>query len=189
MKEELRRTAAERARSLAAEERTERAGRIAHNVWSVPEIASAGALLVYASVPGEVPTGEIIDEARRRGIVTVFPRCVPGARDLTLHPVGSAELLVPGSFGIPEPDPSCPALGLGAVDAALIPGLAWDRDGDRLGRGAGYYDRLLGQPGWRGFVCGLFFDVQEADRIPADPWDVRMDAVVTESGVWRPGGR
>jgi 5-formyltetrahydrofolate cyclo-ligase len=67
------------------------------------------------------------------------------------------------------------------VDAALVPGLAWDRDGRRLGRGAGYYDRLLASPGWRAFRCGVFFAGQEVARVPVEAWDVRLDAVVTEA--------
>jgi 5-formyltetrahydrofolate cyclo-ligase len=71
------------------------------------------------------------------------------------------------------------------VDAALVPGLGWDRSGGRIGRGAGYYDRLFADPEWRGFRCGLFFAAQEADVLPTDPWDAPLDAVVTEREVWR----
>jgi 5-formyltetrahydrofolate cyclo-ligase len=74
------------------------------------------------------------------------------------------------------------------VDLAFIPGLAWDRGGHRLGRGAGFYDRLLGDPRWRGFRCGLFFAAQEVPRIPFDPWDAQLDAIITEAETWRSGG-
>jgi len=90
-----------------------------------------------------------------------------------------------GAYGIREPDAACPLVSIEEIDAALVPGLAWDRRGGRMGRGAGYYDRLLGSPGWRGFVCGLFLAAQEFDRLLMEPWDVRLDAVVTEAEVLR----
>jgi 5-formyltetrahydrofolate cyclo-ligase len=66
-----------------------------------------------------------------------------------------------------------------------VPGLAWDRAGRRLGRGAGYYDRLFADPAWRGFRCGLFFAAAEAPALPADPWDRPLDAVVTGREIVR----
>jgi 5-formyltetrahydrofolate cyclo-ligase len=68
---------------------------------------------------------------------------------------------------------------------ALIPGLAWDRNGNRLGRGGGYYDRLLAGEEWRAFRCGIFLSVQKLTTIPHDPWDSPLDAVVTEAEIVR----
>jgi 5-formyltetrahydrofolate cyclo-ligase len=76
-------------------------------------------------------------------------------------------------------------VGESEVDVALMPGLAWDRAGNRLGRGAGYYDRLLAHPDWRAFRCGLFFATQEFPALPADPWDQPLQAVVTEREIIR----
>jgi 5-formyltetrahydrofolate cyclo-ligase len=183
MKEELRRLARERLRNLSSDERLRKGAEISRHVWSLPTIASARTLLVFASLPTEPPTRGLIREAQRRGIATVYPRCLPDTRQLVLHTVADPEELVPGSFGVLEPHPSCPLVSLADIDTALVPGLLWDRRGARLGRGAGYYDRLLGRPDWQGFACGLFFAVQEAPSLPADPWDVALDAVVTEHGV------
>ncbi|HEX6039255.1 5-formyltetrahydrofolate cyclo-ligase, partial [Longimicrobium sp.] len=127
----------------------------------------------------------IADEARRRGIVLVYPRTLAD-RTMTLHTVPSADGLRAGRYGIREPDvDACPARRIEDVDAALIPGLAWDRAGHRLGRGAGYYDRMLADPGWRGFRCGLFFAAQETSSVPHDAWDVPLHAIVTEREVVR----
>jgi len=103
---------------------------------------------------------------------------------MTLHAVGDLGDLRPGRYGIREPDAdACPVVGVAAVDAALVPGLAWDRAGHRLGRGGGYYDRLLGHPAWRAFRCGLFFAAQEVPPLPADEWDSPLDAVLTEREI------
>lgn len=170
-------------RALPADERAAAEARIARRVWEVPEIAGARTLLIYASLPEEVGTDGIAAEARRRGITLVYPRCLPEGR-MTLHAVDAPGALRPGRFGIREPDAdACPIHEPGEIDAALIPGLAWDRDGHRLGRGGGYYDRLLAHPEWRGFRCGLFFAAQETPSVPREAWDIRLDAIVTEREV------
>jgi 5-formyltetrahydrofolate cyclo-ligase len=159
---------------------------IADGLWSLPETRTARTILLYASLPEEVPTDAIAARARVGGQAVVYPRCLPEGREMTLHPVVSEEELTTiGRFGIREPASHCPTTDLSDVDLAVIPGLAWDRSGNRLGRGAGYYDRLLASPAFRAFRCGLFFSIQELPTIPADPWDRPLDAVVTEGGIWR----
>lgn len=181
----LRAAARARLAALTPEERRAESAEVARRVWTVPEVAGARTLLCFASLPDEVDTDAIADEARRRGIAVVYPRCLPAGR-MTLHAVHAHDALNRGRFGIREPHPeSCPDVGIQDVDAALVPGLAWDRAGHRLGRGAGYYDRLFADPAWRGFRCGLFFAAQEAPALPRDPWDVPLDAIVTGAEVIR----
>jgi 5-formyltetrahydrofolate cyclo-ligase len=185
MKSSLRAEARRRVARLSDAERELAGAAVAARVWTLPEFERAKVWLLYAALPGEVPTAPIAAEARRRAIELVYPRCLPGDRAIALHRVAAEDQLQAGQYGIPEPGVHCPEVSLAEIDAALIPGLAWDRAGHRLGRGAGYYDRLLASPHWRGFACGLFFAAQEVDLIPADEWDVAMDAVVTEREVVR----
>jgi 5-formyltetrahydrofolate cyclo-ligase len=173
-----------RLRGMTHAERVEAGERIAARVWSVPQISTARAILIYASLPEEVPTDAIAHEALRRGITITYPRCLPETRAMTLHVLKElGELRDAGSYGIREPDLACPRLELRDIDAVLVPGLAWDRRGGRLGRGAGYYDRLFADPDCRAFRCGLFFAIQELEEIPVDPWDRALDAVVTEKEI------
>ena len=189
-KDALRRELRERLRALGRVEREAAALGAEARVWTVPEVAGARVLLLYAHLPGEVPTDAIAREAMRRGVTVVYPRCVTGTRTLTLHALERLEALRQGAYGIREPDVEvCPLVRVEEVDAALVPGLGWDRAGGRIGRGAGYYDRLFADPAWRGFRCGLFFAAQEADAVPMEPWDARLDAVVTEREVWTAGNR
>jgi 5-formyltetrahydrofolate cyclo-ligase len=179
----LRREARLRLQALPAAERARMGVEVARRVWTLPELAGARTLLLYSSLPGEVPTPAIAREAWRRGIAVTYPRCLPETRELALHRVGEPGRLRPGAYGIHEPDAGCPLAGVEEIDVALIPGLAWDRAGHRLGRGAGYYDRLLAHPRWRALRCGLFLSAQELPALPADDWDVRLDRVVTEREI------
>jgi 5-formyltetrahydrofolate cyclo-ligase len=184
-KAELRARALGRLRGLTPAQRREAGEMIAERVWELPEVGGASTLLLFASLPLEVPTMPLARAVLERGQRLVYPRSRPGGR-LHLHRVEEVEGLLPGRYGILEPDASLPEVSPGEVEAALAPGLAWDRSGTRLGRGGGYFDRLFGAPAWRGFICGIFFAVQEEKVIPCDPWDAPLDAVATESEIWRP---
>jgi 5-formyltetrahydrofolate cyclo-ligase len=185
-KERLRALARERLRQLSAAERLAAGEAIAARVWELPEVERAGTILLFASLPEEVPTAPLARAVLERGHRLVYPRSHPGGR-LLLHLVDEVEALVVGRYGILEPAETLPEVEAGAVGAALAPGLAWDRNGMRLGRGGGYFDRLFGSAEWQGFICGIFFAVQEVARIPHDPWDAPLGAVATERELWRPG--
>lgn len=183
-KADVRREARSHLRRLSTTEIQEAGDRIATLVWEIPDVVSAGSILLYASLPGEVPTDAIAREARARGIDVVYPRCLDEPREMSLHQVrDDSELLATGRWGIREPAAHCAITRPEEIDVAFIPGLAWDRTGNRLGRGAGYYDRLLSDPGWRALRCGLFFGIQEVAAIPVDERDAPLDVVVTEDGV------
>jgi 5-formyltetrahydrofolate cyclo-ligase len=186
-KAQARAEARRRLRALPPAERAAAEAELDRRVWTVPEIAGARTLLLFADLPEEVATDAFAAEALGRGIAAVYPRTLPESRGMTLHRVSTIDHLLTGSYGIREPDPEhCPQVELAKIDAALVPGLAWDRRGNRLGRGAGYYDRLFADPEWRGFRCGIFFALQEAEHIRAEEWDIPLHAIVTEREVWRP---
>jgi 5-formyltetrahydrofolate cyclo-ligase len=188
-KAELRAEARRRLRALSVDAKASAQAEIGRRVWEVPEVAAARTLLLFADLPEEVSTDAIAAEALRRGVTVVYPRTFPETRGMTLHRVASLDHLRTGSYGIREPEVErCPEVAEASIDAALVPGLAWDRRGSRLGRGAGYYDRLFGNAAWRGFRCGIFFALQEVESIPTEPWDLPLDAVVTEREVWRVDG-
>lgn len=187
-KKAMRSEARARLARMTPDERRGASAEIAARVWTIPEVESARVVLLYASIASEVATDEIAAEAARRGIVLTYPRCLKETRAMVLHRIGGlVELRGAGAFGIREPDPACPVADVGDVDVALVPGLGWDRWGTRLGRGAGYYDRLFLNRLWRGFRCGLFFATQEFDRLPSDRLDAPLHAVVTEREVVRFG--
>lgn len=103
---------------------------------------------------------------------------------LIFHQVRSRSELSPASYGIREPATHLPSAG-SEFDLILVPGLAFDPGGGRLGRGKGFYDRFLA--GARGPRAGVCFDDQIVDQVPVEPHDLRMDFVVTPSAIYRCG--
>lgn len=88
-----------------------------------------------------------------------------------------------GQMNVWEPQPQCPPIGIAALDIILVPGLAFTRDGKRLGRGGGYYDRLLGRPECRAERIAVAFDVQIVDHITVEFHDEHIHQIITESGL------
>lgn len=109
-----------------------------------------------------------------------------GSQRLTFHLASGGDLR-PGRFGIDEPDASCPEVQAGDVAVMIVPGLAFDGAGRRLGFGGGYYDGVLAPEGGRRplFVVGLGYDFQIVATCPADGRDARVDCVVTDTRVIR----
>jgi 5-formyltetrahydrofolate cyclo-ligase len=131
----------------------------------------------YCAVRGEFGVESAILDARVRGVEVALPR-VQGDR-LCFH-LWDGSPLVPGSFGIPEPAAGLPLVSASELDVILVPGLAFDAAGGRLGNGGGFYDRVLAEP--RGLAVGTCWSAQVVDAVPMDPWDQHVDALLTERG-------
>jgi 5-formyltetrahydrofolate cyclo-ligase len=138
---------------------------------------------VAAAVRNELDAGPIARQALAQGKRLLLPRCRDGAPGLVdLGCVGCLSEAVPGSYGILEPPrEACRPPEAFSPDLILVPGLAFDRRGNRLGFGGGYYDRLLALPmAQKAFTAGLGYDFQLVPTLPADPWDQPVNAVVTD---------
>jgi 5-formyltetrahydrofolate cyclo-ligase len=172
-------------RRLPLTELGERARALADHLLAVPEVRRAATVSAYVSVSSEPGTGPLLDALSLAGKRVILPLV---QRDLDLD---WAEYAGPGALhaarmGLLEPDG--PPLGLdaiGAADAVLVPGLAVGRDGMRLGRGGGCYDRVLGRVPSDTFVCVLLNSEEVLDTVPFEDHDRRVDAVVTELGLTR----
>ena len=161
---------------------------IRRRVASLPEYRGASVVAAYVGVNSEVATRELIEARLEAG----RPTAVVYRRDgeLALCYLESLAELEPASFGLWEPridlrdDPArrCAA---SDVDLYLVPGLAFDREGGRIGYGRGYYDRLLRAAGGRALFLALAFECQLVDSVPMTDRDVRVHLVVTEREVHR----
>lgn len=155
-------------------------------VESLEPWRSAREAMVYFAFKGEMDAGPLLEGLWRRGARVLAPRCRPGqAGVLDVACVTCLDELAPGAYGILEPHPErCPPLAEYAPDAALIPAVAFDRKGGRLGFGQGYYDRLLAGPGFaRTYLIGLAHPFQVLDEVPMDQWDRPVHAVVTAEEI------
>jgi 5-formyltetrahydrofolate cyclo-ligase len=155
----------------------------ADRALALPRVAGARAVLAYGATPEELDPEPLLARLRERGARVALPR-VSGMRDLDLHWIDGPHQCEAGSFGILEPTPDCARAALDQIDLVLVPGVAFDRDGNRLGYGGGFYDALLAalRPGVR--TVGLAFDEQVFETIPAEEHDWRVDTVVTPSAVY-----
>jgi 5-formyltetrahydrofolate cyclo-ligase len=187
-RERLRRAVLARRDQLAPETRAEFSRTISERFWSLDELRGAATIHVSLSVRSEVSTADLVTQARRRGIRIVVPVTITEARRLVLTELVEGATLVPGPFGISEPHPdSRVPVPIESLDAVVVPGLAFDPQGNRLGWGAGYYDRLLAGVGLGTPVVALAFECQIVPSIPSLGHDVRMSAIVTEQRVIRSG--
>ncbi len=160
----------------------ERAGRaLAERLPETPAFAAAGRVVLYAALPDEVPTRYAFAAALPRKRSLWFPRTV--ATGLEFAPVERWEALRPGAHGVLEPEPSAPAEPLAATDLVLVPGLAFDRRGRRLGRGGGHYDRAFPPDRPHPLLYGVAFAWQVLDALPSQPHDLRVDALLTEEDL------
>ncbi|HAN47176.1 MAG TPA: 5-formyltetrahydrofolate cyclo-ligase [Cyanobacteria bacterium UBA8156] len=170
----LRQQVRERRRRLSVEATRRNSRAVVDRLRNWPRWPDLQTVFLYSSLLGEPDvTGLCIDTRKTWGL----PRCV-GDR-LVWHAWPQGAPLQPGRFGIGEPDPAWPTLPIAAANAVLVPALLGDRQGHRLGWGGGFYDRALtAATGWR---IGVLFAEFVVDSLPVDPWDVPLDAIVTET--------
>lgn len=164
---------------LDPESRRTAESRITRLILDLPEIEEAKAVLAYAPIRGEVDLAAVVETLRTRGLVIAYPRVEPEG-ELTIRPHAAGQPLEAGFRGIPEP--SSPPMAWSDLDVALVPGVAFDRAGRRLGYGGGYFDRALGD--FEGTKVGIAFSCQIVEEVPSEPHDVPMDLVVTEDGMF-----
>ena len=155
-----------------------------------PLLVDARVILAYYSLPDEVNTHQLIDDLVAEGKTVLLPK-VLDTTTMELRLYTGPHDLAPGPFGIMEPSgsqysPSSfllpPSSKTSSIDVALIPGVAFDALGHRLGRGRGYYDRFLSTmgtvPSVRPCLLGLCFDFQKVPSVPVDPTDISVDQVI-----------
>lgn len=180
----LRSSCKEYRRSLCLSEKARRDEAIFQRVIALPEYQSAKLLLTYISTPIEVATFRLVENALRRGKRVAAPRCVPGKIAMDFYEISSMRDLEPASFSVLEPKTeSCPRLTRFPDSVCILPGLAFDEKGFRLGYGKGYYDRFLSR--YRGVTVGVCYDACVRRELPRGRFDRCADILVTESRVLR----
>lgn len=164
------------------------ATRAAASLLALPELRDARVVALYAAVREELPTTPVSDALLARGVTLAYPRTVAGQRELVFGAVAHPRELVPGVWGIPEPAPGTPRLAPGEIDVFVVPGLAFDAAGGRIGWGAGHYDVTLALHG-DAYRVGYAYEAQIVAVVPRERDDIAMDCVITEAAVRYCGGR
>ncbi len=163
----------------------EAAGRdVAARLAGCPAFLAARRVALYAALPDELPTRIVFQAALERGCCALFP-AVEGERRLVFRPLERWEDLRPGRYGVLEPPKAGPAVRLTESDLVLVPGVAFDADGHRLGRGGGCYDAAFPPGASAPLLYGVGFEFQLVDAVPHGSRDRRMDAIVTERIIRR----
>jgi 5-formyltetrahydrofolate cyclo-ligase len=181
-----------RLRNALSEADKERLSRlISGHLIESPCYRTAQTVMLYVNLPDEVRTGQLLRDAAERGKKVVIPYCV-GDR-LELFCIEGLDELAVGTFGVLEPKPQLrgdPARMISPkrLDLIVVPGVAFDRQGGRLGRGKGYYDGLLCEVRRDTFLVAPAFECQIVDRVPTQPHDVPIHQIITEKKIHSPGG-
>ena len=176
-KKELRRKIREAKKLVPLEEKLRRSAPIMNQVEQLPQFQQASTVLLYWSMDDEVQTHSFVERWYRQKVL-LLP-CVVGD-DLVLRQYTGPECMVAGEqFGIGEPTGE-EWKDLGAVELIVVPGVAFDKQNNRMGRGRGFYDRLLKSTP-NAVKVGVAYDFQMLDTIPVEPHDVKMNRVITEN--------
>ncbi len=182
LKADLRARALARRAAMPSLDRSDASRRITERVLSHSDYQSASTILVYATMRGEVDTAAICGQALADGKVVAYP--LVDWTDETLHAVRMVDpaRLAPGRWGLPEPPPDQrEPVDHATLELVLVPGVAFDRAGRRMGYGRGMFDRLLKTLPSQARRWGLAFDVQVFDELPTGSHDQPVDVVVTQT--------
>ncbi|ADL07133.1 5-formyltetrahydrofolate cyclo-ligase [Thermosediminibacter oceani] len=182
-KKTLRRTFLEKREGLSREDVKDKSEKIISTLFALEELKKSEVVMFYVNARNEVETRKAIEQALSMGKRVVVPKTIKGKGLLAVE-IKSLGELVPGTFGILEPEKD-EGLDPKVIDLVVVPGVAFDRRGYRLGYGGGYYDGFLPKLRPEAKKIAIAFELQLADYIPVEKHDVRMDAIVTEKGVYR----
>lgn len=163
---------------LPASASAARSGAACGRLLELPELIAAQVVIGFSAIHKELDPAVLLQAAREQGKRVGLPRVV--GEELHLHEVGSEAELVEGAFGVREPVETAPRIDPAEVNVVLVPGLAFDPRGHRIGYGRGFYDRLLPQL-TAAYRVGLAYDFQLLAELPNDPHDTPVQCVITDT--------
>ncbi len=182
----LRKTAAERRKKLSWDEVLLKSKSVSEKFFALAEFEKSWKIMFYLSFNQEVSTDQMVDRSIELKKQVLAPK-IQGL-GLSVWSISGRDQCLPNQWGIPEPEEKKGArllVNWSEIDLIVVPGLAFDRQGHRLGFGRGYYDRFLRQLTGDVFTVGLAFDFQMLENIPAATDDFSVDCVVSETEVYR----
>jgi 5-formyltetrahydrofolate cyclo-ligase len=184
-KKELRKEIIAERDRLTDEEIVSKSASIAEKLYSLQAFEAAKAVMYFIAFGSEVDTRPLVEETIGRGKIALAPKAIPQSRELIPSQIIDWESdLVPGYYNIPEPRagalrPFAPE----QIDLLIVPGVAFDLNGNRLGYGGGYYDRFFSLLKPETPLIAIVFDLQIVPEVPVDEWDRRVDCIITEKRI------
>ncbi len=183
-KAELRKKLLKERQAMTVEEWRKKSDRICAHLQSSPLFTQSKTILAYFSFRQEPDLSSLFTDSQHQW---GFPRCV--GKSIVWHSWKPGKRLQKGNYGISEPHPDAPILEANQVDLILVPAVACDVRGYRLGYGGGFYDRLLSYPDWVSKpTIGIVFDFACLPQLPIENWDRTLQAICTEYGEGREQG-
>jgi 5-formyltetrahydrofolate cyclo-ligase len=183
-KEDLRKKALEARRALKPAEIARVSTSVEQNLLSLAEFRRAQTVASYVAKEDEVQTEGIIERAIADGKRVLAPRAEPSTNHMKFYQVTAMDELESGDFGVLEPKEGLPEVPLSESQVIIVPIVAWDGRGYRLGYGKGHFDTELPHRG-RSVAIGLAMEPQRIDRVPESDTDVPLDMIVTEKRIMR----
>jgi len=181
VKKEIRRKMLALRRALSDDEAEEKARCLMERILSLPEYQKAKRIMAFLAMKGESNLDSLISHALSEGKEVYVPVCLP-ERQMEAGRLVDMDHFVKGPLGLRDLPKGYDTIPPEALDLVLVPGVACDREGNRLGMGAGYYDRYLTRVPYEKRVAALW-DFQIAEAIPSEPFDQRMAKIVTDKGI------
>jgi len=186
-KKVVRRSALNKRRNLSSREIEEKSERIKKRLFDFPLFKKAKFILYYISLPEEVQTYYMIKDSLKMGKRVAVPTVNQVKKEIIPFEIKNPEFkLISGAFGVLEPaeDERHP-ISLGEIEVVIVPGVAFDKKGSRLGFGGGFYDRLLSRLSPQTGSVALAFECQIIDKVPCEEHDVSVDYIITEERIIR----
>ncbi len=183
----LRATVIGRRDGMAASHRADASAALDRQLQSLPEWQAARTVLLYLGIRSEYDPRPLAAMALACGRTLVLPRMLRAEHRLEVRRVSNLTTdLLAGVWDLQEPDPQCcPLVPLADIDLVLVPGVAFDLAGGRMGYGAGFYDRLLALPELGAVRVAALFREQLVAAVPRDSHDLPVDLLVLPDGLWR----
>ncbi len=184
-KNQIREDIAKMVSALSAKDKTKKVEAIENRLFEFANFLEAKIALLYLNGDNEVPTENIIRRTSRYNKIVVLPAFDAKTLDMNLMKVDDFEQdLKPGSRGVLEPNENvCKIVPIDRIDIAIIPGLAFDEKGGRVGSGMGYYDRLIPRLAITTRKVALTFEDQIVPQIPMEPHDKHVDIIITDQRI------
>lgn len=169
--------------AMSSAARTSASRAILEKVSALPQYGNAKVVLTYMGFGTEIETQPFFERIIADGKIVVLPRVDRASQTLILHSARGMSELLTSKYGILEPGTDAPIVAVTSVDFVLMPGVAFDRNGNRLGYGRGYYDKLMStaNPALARVAAG--FSCQIVDKVPVGPHDKKVDCIITENEI------